>query len=80
VGAICVANFAATIWLSLYLFVSHYRSDSVGAGPGLIWADLKSGRNFGVISIVLGHQTSRENYDFEVFHRMDIEELEFIIS
>ena len=40
-GAICVANFAATIWLSLYLFVSHYRSDSVGAGPGLIWAKLK---------------------------------------
>ena len=52
----------------------------MGAGPGLIWADLKSGRNFGVISIVLDHQTSRENYDFEVFHRMDIEELEFIIS
>ena len=79
-GAICVANFAATIWLSLYLFVSHYRSDSVGAGPRLIWADLKSGRNFGVISIGLDHQTSQENYDFEVFHRMDIEELEFIIS
>ena len=41
-GAIYVTKVAATIWLYLYPFVSTYRFDSVGAGPGLIWVKLKS--------------------------------------